>query len=72
MKFKIQGKFDEEDHKPLYWSNKLGWVDFNSATVFEARELIGINLPDGAECIAWLNQNGIIDYAVEIHYEYQE
>ncbi len=43
--FKIQGEFSEDDNCFLYWSNDDGWVDFKSATIFNANEKI--NLPIG-------------------------
>lgn len=36
----IQGTdHDDETGKPLYWSNKLGWVDKDSATRFNTRQM---------------------------------
>lgn len=31
---------DWETDEPLYWSNDLGWVDRESATVFTAEEIV--------------------------------
>lgn len=35
--------------EPLFWSNDLGWVDFESATQFEKWEKDSIDLPMGGE-----------------------
>ena len=53
--FKIQGEFDGDDQDFLYWSNDLGWVDFESATVFNADE-INYNMPMGTKGIAILDE----------------
>ena len=45
MKFKIEGPYSEDDLETLYWSNDLGWVDFDSATTFSIAELHGSYLP---------------------------
>jgi hypothetical protein len=56
--FKIQGQYDAVDEKFLYWSNKIGWVFFNSATVFSFTD--SIRLPMDTTGIAWLDENGEI------------
>lgn len=31
---------DWETGEPLYWSNGLGWVDLDSATIFTSEEIV--------------------------------
>ena len=52
--FIIRGHKYELDDKYLYWSNKDGWVDFDTATVFKKNELKKINFPIGATAITWV------------------
>ena len=59
-KFKIQGPFSHDDDTQLYWSNKDGWVDFQSATTFTENQRI--NLPMDTELVAWLKMDGTIDH----------
>jgi len=65
-KFKIQGKYDEIKKIDLFWSNKQGWVDFESATAFDESEIPHINFPLGTIFVSWLNQSGYPAYRKEI------
>ena len=56
-KFKIQGPYSEDDNAFLYWSNKNGWSDFNSTTLFDHQELRVINFPMEATHIVWVDKN---------------
>lgn len=41
-------------HPGHYWSNDIGWCDFESATYFTPREQRFLNLPlEGAWCPLW-------------------
>lgn len=44
--FVIKGQWDYDDQDFLYWSNKDGWVDLHSSTVFNGWELNDMNFPD--------------------------
>ncbi len=39
MKYLIKGPVDKHDNTQLYWSNSLGWVSIEDATVFTEREV---------------------------------
>jgi hypothetical protein len=38
-KYLIQGPVDSHDNTQLYWSNQLGWVSIEDATIFTEREV---------------------------------
>lgn len=59
-KFKIVGDFDEDDQDFVYWSNDFGWVDFDSATTFDAEELYHIHMPIGFKAIAILSDINMV------------
>ncbi len=63
-KFKIQGDCDFLDDTPLFWSNELGWVYFESATVFEEAELENIMPPSNYRFIVELDGDGNIKQVV--------
>lgn len=65
QKFKIQGDIDPVERERLYWSNSIGWVDFNSAETFEADELYAIHFPCGSDNlrVAWLKKDGSVAVA---------
>lgn len=46
-RFKICGELDPVTNEQLYWSNQLGWVDFNSATEFSEYEIKRFIFPIG-------------------------
>jgi hypothetical protein len=52
--FVIRGHKDELDDKYLYWSNKDGWVHFDTATRFKKNEYGKITLPLGSTGITWI------------------
>jgi hypothetical protein len=39
-----------EDH--LFWSNEIGWVDWDSSDSFSEREVMMFNLPIGGKWIS--------------------
>lgn len=43
---------DEETGEPLYWCNQCGWVDRESATVFNYLETTTLDLPLGGRWVA--------------------
>lgn len=64
-RFKIQGPYSEDDQAYLYWSNDIGWVDFDSATIFNKNEL-NQNYPMESTRIVLLGKHGEITQTVEI------
>ncbi len=55
MKYLIQGPIDTHDNTQLYWSNAMGWVSIEDATVFSEYDRKQINyLPSQAK--GWVNK----------------
>ena len=52
--FKIIGEKDESTGEAPYWSNKDGWVDFDSATLFKKSEMRKVNYPIGSVGFKWI------------------
>lgn len=44
----LSGLDTDDDGSPLYWSNDLGWVDRQSATIFTVHEIRTMREPFGA------------------------
>jgi hypothetical protein len=40
-----------ENNEPVYWSNKGGWVDLESATLFSWSEITSLRSPLGTLCV---------------------
>ena len=59
--YKIKGPYDDDDKDFLYWSNKDGWVDHKSSTIFEPIDLYRTNFPLAGKLpiqIAWVDDLG--------------
>lgn len=63
--FKFQGPYLHHEGY-LYWSNTDGWVDFDSATLFELKEFGVINAPMEATHVVWVSANGDIEWGEPI------
>lgn len=63
--YKIQGEYSEDDQAFLYWSNRNGWVDFMSATMFYEK-LTQLNMPIGATHIAFVDNHDEITHTEKI------
>ena len=62
----IQGPYDEEDKAFLYWSNRDGWVDLHSATVFTHEECECHRLPMEATHLAEIDAERNINLTIDI------
>jgi hypothetical protein len=58
-RFKINGESDPHDGEALYWSDEDGWVDFDSATIYNESHL-PMHMPNGNDTLklAWLDDDG--------------
>ena len=64
--FFIKGEWDIENQNFSYWSNQDGWVDMNSATIFNSWELNQINFPIGSTGIALIDDHKELRIAKQI------
>jgi len=64
--FFIKGGWDIENQNFSYWSNQDGWVDMNSATIFNSWELNQINFPIGSTGIALIDDHKELRIAKQI------
>jgi len=65
-RFVIQGEYIKETDDDIFWSDNLGWINFESATIFNTTELSKMNMPLGSVCISYLNKENIIIKRQEI------